>query len=96
MTDKTVTLQGTLLVPADARDAVRAALPDHIRLTRAEPGCLQFDVDEDPARPGVFHVSERFRDTAAFEAHQTRAQASEWARVTEGMTRDYRVTGLDT
>jgi len=39
-----VTLTGQLICATPEEAArVRAHLPDHIRLTRAEPGCLRFD-----------------------------------------------------
>ena len=80
-------LTGTLSCAAGRQQAVRDALPDHLRLTRAEPGCLEFEVVE--TRPGSFSVSELFVDGAAFDAHQTRTRASDWHDVTRGMRRDY-------
>ena len=90
----TVTLEGYIDVPEPQRMTVRSALPTHIRLSRAEPGCLRFDVTEDADVTGRFHVSEAFIDAAAFKAHQTRAQASDWAKITAGIERHYQVTGL--
>jgi quinol monooxygenase YgiN len=90
----TVTLKGHIDVPADRLDQIRAGLVDHIRLTRAEPGCISFDVTEDPDISGRFNVAEEFTDSDAFRAHQTRAQGSDWAKISEGVPRDYTVTGL--
>ncbi|MEY8842971.1 putative quinol monooxygenase [Cribrihabitans sp. XS_ASV171] len=87
-----VTLTGTLTVPPERMSEVRAALPEHVRLTRAEPGCLSFAVTERDDAPGVFDVAERFADRAAFDAHQARATASAWADVTRGLPRNYTVT----
>ncbi|MFG6563386.1 putative quinol monooxygenase [Sulfitobacter sp. 1A13421] len=71
-------------------DRVRAGLDAHLRLTRAEPGCLRLDVTptDDPL---VWQVSELFTDRAAFEAHQARAAASDWAKLTAGIARDYQI-----
>ncbi|WP_370046587.1 MULTISPECIES: putative quinol monooxygenase [Salipiger] len=85
-----IRLTGTMTCPPERARDIRAALPEHIRLTRAEPGCLAFEVTE--IASGVFSVAERFIDRTAFEAHQVRTRASEWARVTEGCPRDYEVT----
>ena len=85
-----IRLRGTLTCPPERLAAVRAALPDHVRLTRAEPGCLSFEVTETAA--GTFVVAECFTDRDAFEAHQERTRASHWATVTEGCARDYEVT----
>ena len=90
----TVTLEGFIDVPEPQRMTARSALPTHIRLSREEPGCLRFDVTEDADVPGRFHVSEAFIDAAAFEAHQTRARASDWGMISAGFERQYKVTGL--
>ncbi|WP_299653560.1 putative quinol monooxygenase [uncultured Tateyamaria sp.] len=89
-----VTLDGFLRCASEDEAArVRAALPQHVQLTRAEPGCIRFDVTptDDPL---VWTVSEEFTDPAAFDAHQTRAGASDWARATAGIARDYTIKGM--
>ena len=89
-----VTLDGFLRCASEDEAArVRAALPLHVRLTRAEPGCLRFDVTptDDPL---VWTVSEEFIDPAAFKAHQARAGASDWAQATQGIARDYSIKGM--
>lgn len=86
-----IRLTGTLTCAPSEAATVRAALPEHIRLSRAEPGCLAFDVTE--TAPGVFSVSERFTDRAAFDAHQERTRASAWWQATGHMTRDFTLSG---
>ena len=94
MTMGEVTLTGFIEIPAGERPALLPLLSEHIRLTRAEPGCLDFQVSESTERPGWLAVSERFRDAAAFEAHQARATASPWGAATRHLRRDYRRTDL--
>mgnify|MGYP001252296610 CR=1 FL=1 len=86
-----VFLDGYMEVPPERRAAVAGALPAHIALTRAEPGCLAFDVTPDPGDPGRFLVSEIFTGQAAFDAHQARAGSSAWAEVTAGLPRHYTI-----
>ena len=74
-------------------DRVAPHLAEHIRLTRAEPGCLSFEVVRSAADPTCFAVSETYVDAAALEAHRARAAGTVWARVTAGIPRDYVVTG---
>ena len=89
-----VILTGFLLCRSlDEADRVSHLLPDHVRLTRAEAGCLSFEVFRSMADPMRFAVREVFRDRAAFEAHQRRAQASVWGKATRGIPRDYRIDG---
>ncbi|MEX0287088.1 MAG: putative quinol monooxygenase [Paracoccaceae bacterium] len=87
-----VYLRGYITVPAGRLEQVRAAVPKHIALTRAEPGCLSFEVDEDADIAGRFNVSETFENQAAFDAHQERTKASSWFEVTEGIPREYTIT----
>jgi len=89
-----VTLTGHIDVAPDRLAEIRAALADHIALTRAEPGCLRFEVTESADMAGRFLVSEAFTDAAAFAAHQARAKASAWGRISTGLARDYVVEGL--
>ena len=77
----------------DEADIVAAHVSRHVELTRAEPGCLAFEVD--PAEePREWLVVERFADAAALREHQSRTAASEWGRATTGIERRYLVEGL--
>ncbi|MGN7969206.1 GNAT family N-acetyltransferase [Microbacterium sp. 22296] len=88
-----VTLSGELRCTDDEQaDRVRAHLTEHVTLTRAEPGCVAFDVDP-TERPGVWRVHERFIDEAAFDAHQRRVATSLWGAATAGVERRYTVRG---
>ncbi|WP_156760299.1 putative quinol monooxygenase [Microbacterium karelineae] len=93
MPDTEVTLTGFLRC-RDAADAetVHRHLPAHIELTRAEPGCVSFAVEQ-TADPLVWAVAERFADRDAFSSHQERVAASEWGRATAGIPREYDVRG---
>lgn len=81
-------------VPVDRLDAVKAAVGDHIALTRAEAGCLSFEVSPCPDVQGRFLVAETFKNRTAFEHHQTRTKASAWAEITEGLPRKYKITEI--
>ncbi|WP_342664882.1 putative quinol monooxygenase [Microbacterium indicum] len=72
----------------DEAEIVLRHLPLHTELSRAEPGCLRFEVaaTEDPL---VWSVSELFADRESFDRHQACVRASEWGRATAGIARDY-------
>lgn len=92
---KAVFLKGHIDVPADRLEAVSVALPIHIELTRNEAGCVSFGVTPCAEVAGRFLVDEEFVDQAAFDAHQARAGASDWAVVTKDIPRDYKITTAD-
>lgn len=86
-----VRLRGKLVCMSEAeRQAVLTHRAEHIRLTRAEPGCITFDID-DSDDPMVFEVMESFRDRPAFEAHQTRTRQSLWFEATRHILRDFMI-----
>ena len=89
-----VVLQGYIIIPKVELHHVTQVLQQHIELTRAEEGCLVFNVsacDHDLSR---YDVYEAFTDRAAFERHQQRVRDSHWGRVTHNVERHYTVSEL--
>ena len=89
-----IRLRGHLICQsAEEAATVRWHLPQHIAASRAEPGCLSFDVTatDDPL---MFEVMETFRTRADFDAHQTRTRASPWFDATRHILRDFRIEDL--
>lgn len=85
----TLRLTGHLICKDESELAlVQQYLPDHIRLSRAEPGCLAFDVTQ-TENPLIWQVDEEFTDQHAFDAHQTRTRSSLWYQKTGHITRRY-------
>ena len=87
-----IRLTGTLTCATpDDLIVVQTYLPDHIRLSRAEPGCLTFNVSQ-TANPLVWQVDETYINKAAFEAHQTRNSTSVWWAKSQGIARNFQIT----
>ncbi len=86
-----IRLRGQMVcMTQDEVQAVRSHLPAHLTLTRAEPGCLTFEVTETDD-PMIYEVMEAFRDRASFDAHQARTRDSAWFAATRGILRDFRL-----
>jgi quinol monooxygenase YgiN len=90
-----VILQGHIIIPKSDLSAVKAALPNHISLTRQENGCLVFNVRQDADNIYKFDVYEEFTDRTSFAHHQERAGQSEWASVTKDVARHYQITDIE-
>lgn len=89
-----IRLSGNLVCATEEEaKRVREHLPEHTLLTRAEPGCIAFDVapTDDPL---TWSVNEQFEDRDAFDAHQERVKSSEWGRATIGIERRYSIDEL--
>ncbi|MBS8228131.1 putative quinol monooxygenase [Vannielia litorea] len=83
---------GRLVCKTEAEaEIARTHLPEHIRLSRAEPGNLRFDLTqgEDPM---VWHLDELFESAEAFAAHQARTKDSAWGKASSGITREFTVS----
>ena len=87
-----VIVRGTIRCQPDEVDALLRALADHVALSRAEPGCVQFDIVQSAHDPCCFGVTEEFIDRTAFEAHTARTRASSWWAASQHFTRDIVVT----
>ncbi len=77
----------------DQVEVVAQHLPLHVELTRAEDGCISFQVNL-TQNPLVWQVDEQFLDSASFRSHQQRIAVSEWGRATAGIERRYEIKGL--
>lgn len=85
---------GIFTVSPNDLAAVLNALPEHIKETRAEPGCVDFRVIQRQEDVTVFEVYEEFTDREAFAAHQKRTGKSDWVKVSANAIRNYFVSGL--
>lgn len=86
-----IRLRGQMIcMTEDEAQVLRQHLARHVDLTRAEPGCLTFEVTptDDPM---VYEVMEAFADRASFDAHQARTRDSAWFAATRGILRDFRL-----
>lgn len=87
-----IVLTGYVDVPDADIATIKAHLPTHVRLSRAEDGCISFNVNVDPENPNRYLVDEEFATQASFDAHQARVKASEWGKVTAHLVRKYEIS----
>jgi quinol monooxygenase YgiN len=75
-------------IATPALDRARSLIPAVVTTTRAEAGCLAYDVAEDVLAPGLFRVSERWDSRDALNAHLAAPHMAEWgkARAEMGMS----------
>lgn len=78
------------LICADMSQMLTAMelLPDHVAQSRAEPGCLRFDLSQDDD-PLIWNLNEIFADKQAYAAHQYRTGDSKWGAASDAFRREY-------
>jgi quinol monooxygenase YgiN len=64
-----VVVLAELVFPGEASAAAARALARLASATRAEAGCRRYNVGQDVAQPGRFHLWELWDDLAALDAH---------------------------
>jgi quinol monooxygenase YgiN len=69
MTDQRLVLVVEFRAAPGRSDALRTALLDLVAPTRAEAGCVLYDLHEDPADPDVYAFYEIWETPAAHAAH---------------------------
>lgn len=73
-----IIVTGEFRMPVDALSPVLEALDRVIAATRAEDGCLSYAYAFDVLEPGLFRVSETWRDRAALTAHFAQPHMARW------------------
>ena len=71
-------IMGTIRIPDGGLDAARAAMTAMLTASRGEDGCLAYSYAQDVLDSRVIHVSERWRDRAALDAHFRTPHLAGW------------------
>jgi quinol monooxygenase YgiN len=90
-----VILEGYIVVSESDLINLKEHLDEHIKLTRAENGCIVFNVEQRNGKELIFDVYEEFSDKEAYYFHQERLKASPWYKATRKVEKHYDVSGLE-
>ncbi|MDB4614090.1 antibiotic biosynthesis monooxygenase [bacterium] len=69
---KNIVIQLTVTDAADVEE-IRGLLAQQATMSRAEPGCVKFDVLQSQSEPTVFFLLEQWESAEAHEVHRTAA-----------------------
>ena len=86
-----VVLCGYVIVPPLELELLTIAMKEHIRLTLAESGCVEFTLTADKDDIYKYSLYEEFIDKAAFDFHQKRTRASKWFKVSKNIERHFSI-----
>ncbi|MEM1249604.1 MAG: putative quinol monooxygenase [Acidobacteriota bacterium] len=65
-------------------DLVKSELLKLVEPTRAEDGCLQYDLHEDNETPGIFVFYENWESRELWQQHMNNTHLEEYMKATEG------------
>lgn len=72
-------------------DLVRAELEKLIPITRAEAGCLQYDLHQDNESPEKFLFFENWESRKLWQAHMSAPHLAAYVAATDGAIESFRV-----
>ena len=81
----TIILAGTVRLPPERLADLRPHLRAQVEGSRAEPGCLDYALTEDPLDPGLIRVYEHFVDEEALAFHRASPHMAAWRAAWHGL-----------
>ena len=89
-----LTIVANIYAHADQIDLVRAELEKLIPITRAEEGCLQYDLHQDNENPAHFMFYENWESREHWQAHMNAPHLAAYREATEGAVAEFTLSEM--
>ncbi len=90
----TLTIIANITAQTDKVDLVKAELEKLIEVTRAEEGCLQYDLHQDNENPAHFMFYENWESRALWQAHMGAQHLQDYLTATEEAVVEFTVNEM--
>lgn len=84
-----LTIVATIVANPGSVDLVRAELEKLVPITRAEDGCLQYDLHNDNEDPNRFLFYETWTSRELWQAHMNAPHLAAYMKATEGAVAEF-------
>ena len=84
-----LTIVANIKAKADKIDLVKTELEKLIPITRAEQGCLQYDLHQDNENPAHFLFYENWESRELWQTHMNAQHLKDYMAATEGAVDDF-------
>ncbi|MEM6622195.1 MAG: putative quinol monooxygenase [Pseudomonadota bacterium] len=84
-----LTILAQITAVAGKEDLVRAELLKLVPITRAEKGCLQYDLHVDNENPGFFVFYENWESRELWQTHMQAPHLAAYMAATDGAVADF-------
>ena len=71
------------------RNLVKSELLKLIPITRAEKGCINYDLHQDNENPNLFLFHENWESRELWQVHMNNAHLTEYMKATDGAVEDF-------
>ncbi len=86
---KKLTIVARILAKEEQREFVKNELLKLIPITRAEEGCISYDLHQDNQNPNVFLFHENWESRELWQAHMENDHLAEYLKVTDGAVEEF-------
>ena len=84
-----LTIVANIKAKADEIDLVQAELEKLIPITRAEEGCLQYDLHQDNENPAHFLFFENWESRELWQSHMSAQHLQDYMTATDGADEEF-------
>ncbi|MGY5450589.1 putative quinol monooxygenase [Agarivorans sp. MS3-6] len=85
----TLTIVANIKANADKIDLVKAELLKLIEVTRAEEGCINYDLHQDNSNPAHFMFYENWQSRELWQTHMANTHLAEYMAATDGAVAEF-------
>ncbi len=89
MANTKLTIIGQIYAKSDQIDFVKSELEKLIDITRAEAGCIQYDLHQDNDNPAHFLFYENWDSRELWQAHMNNQHLKDYLAATEGTVENF-------
>lgn len=89
MANTKLTIIGQIYAQSDQIDFVKSELKKLIDITRAEAGCIQYDLHQDNDNPAHFLFYENWDSRELWQAHMNNQHLKDYLAATEGTVENF-------
>lgn len=89
-----LTIVANIVAKADKVDLVKSELEKLIATTRAEQGCVQYDLHQDNENPAHFLFFENWESRELWQVHMNNQHLKDYLEATEGAVEKFTVNEM--
>ncbi len=89
MATQQLTIVARILAKTEKRELVKSELLKLIETTRAEEGCINYDLHQDNENPNLFLFFENWTNRDLWQTHMGNAHLAEYVKATEGAVEEF-------
>lgn len=89
MSDQKLTIVARILAKEEKRELVKSQLLKLIDITRAEEGCINYDLHQDNENPNLFLFYENWKNRDLWKNHMKNPHLADYLKVTENAVEEF-------